>query len=97
MSQRFDMALIGSGCGFERGVGMAYNPSLSATTQIGIIADDGDTLSVGATVFVSPEWTGHNFIGYAGLLERIQFAVDPSDNFFILDRCSNWDPPPAPR
>lgn len=53
-------------------------------TQIAILADDGDTLNVEATVFVSPDWIGGNFIGYGGLLERIRFAVDPSDNVFYF-------------
>jgi hypothetical protein len=51
-------------------------------TRIDIVADEGDSLSVEATVWVSPEWPGGNFLGYGGLLERICFAVDPSDNSF---------------
>jgi len=53
-------------------------------TQIDIIADDGATLNIQATVFVSPDWPGDSFIGYGGLLERVQFAVDPSDNSFYF-------------
>lgn len=53
-------------------------------TLIEIVADDGDALSVEATVFVSSDWPGHNFIGYSGLLERVKFAIDPSDNYFYF-------------
>jgi predicted aspartyl protease len=53
-------------------------------TTITIIADDGNSVDVEATVFVSAEWTGGNFLGYAGLLERIRFAVDPQQNFFYF-------------
>ena len=46
-----------------------------------LLADDGDSLEVDATVFVSEEWpTGRNFIAYTGMLERVRFAIDPSDN-----------------
>lgn len=49
-------------------------------TQIRIVADEGDSLEIDATVWVSREWPAGNFIGYAGLLERVRFAVDPSTN-----------------
>ncbi len=60
-----------------------YNGRLERTF-IEIVADEGDSLRVGATVWVSSEWPGGNFLGYGGLLERIRFAVDPSDNFFYF-------------
>lgn len=53
-------------------------------TQIQILADFGDALSVQATVFVSPDWTGGNFIGYSGFLERIRFAIDPRESLFYF-------------
>lgn len=53
-------------------------------TRIDIVADEGESLSVQATVWVSPDWAGHTFLGYGGLLERICFAVDPSDNSFYF-------------
>ncbi len=53
-------------------------------TQIELVADEGDGLSIDATVFVSPDWSGDNFIGYSGFLERIRFGVDPSDNYFYF-------------
>jgi hypothetical protein len=43
---------------------------------ITILADDGATLDIQATVFVSPDWTAPTFLGYAGLLERIRFGLD---------------------
>jgi hypothetical protein len=49
-----------------------------------ILADDGESLSVNATVAVRPEWHHGTFIGYPGLLERIKFAVDPSENYFYF-------------
>lgn len=49
-----------------------------------ILADQGDSLSIEATVAVLPDWHQGTFIGYAGLLERIKFAVDPSENYFYF-------------
>jgi hypothetical protein len=51
-------------------------------TRIQIVADEGESLSVDATVWVSADWRGGTFLGYGGLLERIRFAVDPSENSF---------------
>jgi hypothetical protein len=59
------------------------NGQLKRTT-ITIIADDGNSVDVEATVFVSAEWTGGNFLGYGGLLERVRFALDPQQNFFYF-------------
>jgi hypothetical protein len=49
-----------------------------------LFADEGDSLDIEATVFVSQHWPGGTFLGYEGLLSRIRFAVDPSDNFFYF-------------
>jgi hypothetical protein len=49
-------------------------------------ADDGEPLDVDATVFVSPDWRGPNFLGYEGFLQRIRFAVDPENNLFYFGR-----------
>jgi len=51
-----------------------------------IPADEGEPLDVDATIFLSPEWRGPNFIGYQGLLQRIRFAVDPEENLFYFGR-----------
>jgi hypothetical protein len=53
-------------------------------TNITILADDGDSVDVEATVFVPTEWSSGNFLGYGGLLERVRFAVDPQENFFYF-------------
>jgi hypothetical protein len=53
-------------------------------TRVTILADDGDSIEVEATVFVPTEWSAGNFLGYGGLLERVRFAVDPQENFFYF-------------
>jgi hypothetical protein len=52
--------------------------------QITLPADEGEPLDVDATVFVSPDWPGPNFLGYQGFLQRIRFAVDPESNTFYF-------------
>ena len=47
-----------------------------------IVADEGDALRFETTVWVCPDWRGGTFLGYAGLLDHIRFAVDPSENSF---------------
>ena len=49
-----------------------------------LVAEDGFSLEVDSTVFVSRDWPAGNFIGYSGLLERIRFAIDPQVNAFIF-------------
>ncbi|MGH7845163.1 MAG: hypothetical protein ACREQW_08345 [Candidatus Binatia bacterium] len=53
-------------------------------TNITLLADDGNSVELEATVFIPTEWTAGNFLGYGGLLERIRFAVDPQENFFYF-------------
>lgn len=53
-------------------------------TLLEILADEGESLTVEATVWVSPDWRWGNFLGYGGLLERIRFAIDPNDNSFYF-------------
>jgi hypothetical protein len=48
--------------------------------------DLGEPLDIEATVFLSPEWRGPNFLGYEGFLQRIRFAVDPENNLFYFGR-----------
>ena len=55
-------------------------------TSVTLLADEGESLTVEATVFLCPDWSGPNVIGYNGLLERIRFAVDPSFNKFYFRR-----------
>jgi hypothetical protein len=49
-------------------------------------ADEGEPLDVDATVFISPDRQGPNFLGYEGFLQRIRFAVDPENNLFYFGR-----------
>lgn len=53
---------------------------------ITLVADQGESLDVEATVFLSADWPGPNFLGYQGLLQRIRFAVDPETNLFYFGR-----------
>lgn len=55
-------------------------------TPVTLFADDGDSLRLDATVFVSTDWPPHagTFLGYSGLLERMRFAVDPQSNEFFF-------------
>ena len=54
------------------------------SARIALLADDGESVELDSTVFVSRDWPAGNFIGYSGLLERIKFAVDPGDNRFFF-------------
>jgi predicted aspartyl protease len=46
--------------------------------NITLVAVEGASLDVDATVFVSRDWTEQSFIGWSGFLERVRFAIDPS-------------------
>ncbi len=50
--------------------------------RIKLLAEIGDSLDIDATVFVPPGWQGPCFLGYAGVLERIHFAIHPGTNQF---------------
>lgn len=45
-----------------------------------------EQVTLSTRLFVSPDWTGPNFIGYEGLLQRIRFAIDPEANLFYFGR-----------
>ena len=45
--------------------------------MISLVAEQGDSLEIDASVFVTDDWRHGNFLGYSGLLERIRFAFDP--------------------
>lgn len=49
-----------------------------------IRAENGESLAVDTTFFLSREWPGGNFVGYQGFLERFRFAVDPGVNRFYF-------------
>ena len=47
-------------------------------------AADGDPLVIEATWFVSDEWPGPIVIGWKGCLERMRFALNPTDDVFYF-------------
>lgn len=49
-----------------------------------LAASMGVSLDIEATVFITPDWHGPSFIGYAGVLEGVRFAVDPGANRFYF-------------
>ena len=51
---------------------------------IRLVAEQGDSLDVDASVFVTSDWGSGNFVGYSGFLERFRFAVDPPTNSFYF-------------
>ena len=57
--------------------------------NIGLLADDGDSLEFSAMVLVpiinaDAEWHQPNFIGVQHFLDRLRFAVDPLENAFYF-------------
>ena len=51
---------------------------------ITLAAQDGEDLEIDATLFVCKDWRRENFLGYAGFLQRMRFAVDPWLNKFYF-------------
>jgi len=49
-----------------------------------LIAEEGTSLNVEATFFVSRQWRGPMFLGYTGLLDRLRIALDPLANMFFF-------------
>lgn len=49
-----------------------------------LLAEEGQSLEVEATFWVSPSWRFGHFLGYAGFLQRIRFALDPAANQFYF-------------
>lgn len=49
-----------------------------------ILADEGTTLELEATFFVSPDWHGGTFLGYSGLLDRLRIGLDCPRNLFYF-------------
>lgn len=52
--------------------------------SVRIMAHEGEPLEVEALIFLSPDWSGPNIIGYEGMLEKVRFAVDPGRNLFYF-------------
>ena len=49
-------------------------------------AEEGNSLEVEATWFLSEDWIGPPVIGWKGCLERIRFALDPAEEpFYFAD------------
>ncbi len=57
--------------------------------RITLLAEAGESLDIDATVFIPPGWQGPCFLGYAGVLERVRFAVDPKANQFSFGDFQN--------
>ncbi|MCY4099310.1 MAG: hypothetical protein OXF46_00135 [Rhodobacteraceae bacterium] len=51
---------------------------------IELLALEGPSITIDATIFVCREWQRECFLGYSGFLERIRFAVDPSTQRFYF-------------
>jgi hypothetical protein len=51
---------------------------------LSVLAEEGDSLEIEASVLVSEEWSGPSFLGYSGLLEWIRFGLDPQANQFYF-------------
>src|SRR5262245_8880266 len=49
-----------------------------------LIADEGRSLNLDATFFVSREWRGPTFLCYIGLLDRLRIALDAPANLFYF-------------
>ena len=49
-----------------------------------LIADEGESLDLEATFFVSQDWHGGTFLGYTGLLDKLRIALDsPANQFYF--------------
>jgi len=55
---------------------------------VALVAESGESLNIDSTVFVPPDWQGPCILGYAGVLERVRFAVDPGTNEFCFGSLS---------
>ncbi len=59
-------------------------PGAIERLTIRLVAEQGDSLDVDASVFVTSDWAAGNFVGYSGFLERFRFAIDPGTNAFYF-------------
>jgi predicted aspartyl protease len=55
-----------------------------ARIQISLHADEGERIHVETTWFISEDWPGPPVLGWKGCLERIRFALDPSEESFYF-------------
>jgi len=51
-----------------------------------LVADEGRSLEVDATFFISQSWRGGTFLGYTGLLDRLRIALDSPANLFYFGK-----------
>lgn len=49
-----------------------------------LMADEGSSLDLDATFFLSRDWRGATFLGYTGLLDRLRIALDAPANLFYF-------------
>ena len=49
-----------------------------------LIADEGFSLTIQAMFFVSRQWHGGTFLGYAGLIDQLRIALDCPKNLFYF-------------
>ena len=63
-------------------------------TTMTLVAEEGNSLTVEATVFVPKESLPPptNFIGYSGFLERIRLGLDPQNNQIYFGGASSETP-----
>lgn len=47
-----------------------------------LVASEGRSAAVDATILVSRDWAGPNILGLTGFLERLRFGLDPAVNEF---------------
>ena len=52
--------------------------------QLTFEAEVGGPLDLDATWFVAPDWPGPMVLGWKGCLERIRFALDPTQEWFYF-------------
>lgn len=57
-----------------------------------LVAEEGESVQLSSTVFVSEDWPDGTFIGYHGFLERVRFAVDPEKNALFFGVPDGYSP-----
>jgi hypothetical protein len=63
---------------------MGSIPGTIQRLTIRLVAEQGDSLDIDASVFVTNDWGYGNFVGYSGFLERFRFAIDSGTNSFYF-------------
>lgn len=51
---------------------------------LSFVAEEGDSLEMEASCFISADWHGPMVIGWKGCLEWIRFAFDPGEDHFYF-------------